>query len=154
MLVCQAVLAVKTGIPADNLMIMFHKWGRTYHNSSWYVPCSSASDLTTAEEEAQNPGSTRFRTHMGRNMYIDTAEYEGVYQISVKLITGKTLTLDVTGTDTVTQLKGKIQDKEGIPSYKQRLIYQGRSLEDGAQLRHCMILPDDVLHLICRYYFT
>jgi ubiquitin len=37
------------------------------------------------------------------------------YQIYVKTLTGKTLTLDVTDLDCIADVKQKIQDKEGIP---------------------------------------
>ncbi len=35
------------------------------------------------------------------------------YQIFVKTLTGKTLTLDVDANDTIENIKTKIQDKEG-----------------------------------------
>jgi len=71
-------------------------------------------------------------------------------QIHVKTLQGKTMTLDISEDDTIDAIKQKITDKEGIPVDQQRLIFNGKQLEQGRTASDYGLEDGSNIHLVLR----
>ena len=74
----------------------------------------------------------------------------GGFQLFVKTLNGKTITLNISPLDTFYTVKSKVQDKTGIPPFHQLLIHQGKQLEDGRKLIDYNIQKHANIYLVLR----
>ncbi|TQV95795.1 hypothetical protein V2A60_000968 [Cordyceps javanica] len=68
--------------------------------------------------------------------------------IKVRTLTGKEIELDIESGYKVSQIKEKVEEKEGIPPVQQRLIYGGKQMTDDKTAADYDLKGGDTLHLV------
>lgn len=100
----------------------------------------------TNQETNQEPGQVQDQTE-------PEAEAEAPVQsgqIFVKSLTGDTICIDYRPDLTVSELKNSIHSQLQIPVDQQRLIFQGKQLEDANTLADYNIASQNTIHLVLR----
>ena len=81
-------------------------------------------------------------------------EEQKLQGVTVRLLSGKKVPIAITPGQTVEQLKRLVQEKEGFPPDQQRLIHEGKQLEDRRTCSDynipCLFGPSDNIHLLLR----
>ena len=72
------------------------------------------------------------------------------FEVYVIGLTGRTLTYQVTGEETVKQLMAKIEEREGVPGNKMRLIHGNIQLESHRTLNEYGIQRESTIHMVLR----
>ncbi|GKV51168.1 hypothetical protein SLEP1_g57838 [Rubroshorea leprosula] len=71
-------------------------------------------------------------------------------QIFVRTLSGKKITIEVNSSNSISDVKEEIQDKEGIPTYQQLLVYGGKQLRESCTLADYNIQNGSTLNLLRR----
>lgn len=69
----------------------------------------------------------------------------------MKTLTGKTITLKAFASETIENVKAKIQNEEGIPPDQQQLSFSGEVLKDERSLGDYNVEENDILKLVLKF---
>ncbi|KAF4636471.1 hypothetical protein G7Y89_g1620 [Cudoniella acicularis] len=68
--------------------------------------------------------------------------------IKVRTLTGKEIGIDIESDFKISEIKEKVEEKEGIPPVQQRLIFGGKQMVDTKTAQEYALEENSTLHLV------
>jgi ubiquitin C len=138
------VIWQKEGVPAEH-QVLFHKGKELEAEYRKLIDCNIQSGDTVDIDVVEPVTDIVSKTETAHEH-----ERPRGLLLFVKTLTGKTITLNVSVSDTAADLKQKIMEKEGIPVNQQCLIAAGKPLKDTDDVHTIGVQNHSVLHLVLR----
>ena len=79
---------------------------------------------------------------------VEKVEAGKKFNVYVRGLSGNTITIQVTGDDTIEQVKAKIEETEGISTDEIKLIYTAKQLENHRTINDYGIQPDETIFMV------
>ena len=138
----------REGVPVEH-QVLFHKGKELDYDYRKLIDCNIQSGDTLDIDVVAPVTTDTASSRIGVSTYHQKTQPRGLL-LFVKTLTGKTITLNVSVSDTVGDLKRKISEKESIPINQQCLIAAGKPLADNDDVHTIGVQNHSVLHLVLR----
>src|SRR4051794_18053349 len=138
------ILATAMSAVSNNQVITFHDYtSRALGNVRYQEMDTNALHQSHL---VGGPVPNNNNTQQGNPLNINNNEIT----ISVKPLSGKAFKVKVKPTDTIYQIKQKVQEAQGILPEVQRLLFQGDQLENSRSITSCDIQDNTEVFLVLR----